>query len=223
MKHYGEETKKLAGVKMQKVISQGPMSGVRNICVYCGSGVGGKPVYRDAARTLGRSLAEAGIGLVYGGGSLGLMGEVARSTLAAGGRVTGIIPAFLSEREQMLHDVDELVVTEDMHQRKMLMFQKSDAFVALPGGIGTLEELVEQLTWSQLGQHEKPIIIANIDGFWTPFLRLLEHMRSDEFIRKSLDVRCIVVDQAEDIVPAVVKTAPGEPQETGDKALISRM
>ncbi len=223
MKHYGEETKKLAGVKMQKVISQGPMSGVRNICVYCGSGVGGKPVYRDAAQTLGRSLAEAGIGLVYGGGSLGLMGEVARSTLAAGGRVTGIIPAFLSEREQMLHDVDELVVTEDMHQRKMLMFQKSDAFVALPGGIGTLEELVEQLTWSQLGQHEKPIIIANIDGFWTPFLRLLEHMRSDEFIRKSLDVRCIVVDQAEDIVPAVVKTAPGEPQETGDKALISRM
>lgn len=199
------------------------MSGVRNICVYCGSGVGGKPVYRDAAQTLGRSLAEAGIGLVYGGGSLGLMGEVARSTLAAGGRVTGIIPAFLSEREQMLHDVDELVVTEDMHQRKMLMFQKSDAFVALPGGIGTLEELVEQLTWSQLGQHEKPIIIANIDGFWTPFLRLLEHMRSDEFIRKSLDVRCIVVDQAEDIVPAVVKTAPGEPQETGDKALISRM
>src|SRR5690606_36376836 len=103
------------------------------------------------------SLAEAGIRLVYGGGSLGLMGEVARATLAAGGRVTGIIPAFLSEREQMLRDVQELVVTEDMHQRKMLMFQKSDAFVALPGGIGTLEELVEQLTWSQLGQHEKPV------------------------------------------------------------------
>jgi len=151
------------------------------------------------------------------------MGEVARATLQAGGRVTGIIPAFLSEREQMLRDVDELVVTEDMHQRKMLMFQKSDAFVALPGGIGTLEELVEQLTWSQLGQHQKPVIIANIEGFWTPFLRLLEHMRSDQFIRQSLDVRCTVVDRAEDIVPAVLKAAPGEPRETGAKVLISRM
>ncbi len=151
------------------------------------------------------------------------MGEVARATLQAGGRVTGIIPAFLSEREQMLRDVDELVVTEDMHQRKMLMFQKSDAFVALPGGIGTLEELVEQLTWSQLGQHQKPVIIANIEGFWTPFLRLLEHMRSDQFIRQSLDVRCTVVDRAEDIVPTVLKMAPGEPRETGDEVLISRM
>jgi len=208
---------------MQKVVDRSPMGGVRNICVYCGSGVGSKPAYAEAARVLGRSLAEAGIGLVYGGGSLGLMGEVARATLAAGGRVTGIIPAFLSEREQMLRDVQELVVTEDMHQRKMLMFQKSDAFVALPGGIGTLEELVEQLTWSQLGQHEKPVIIANIDGFWTPFLRLLEHMRNDAFIRKNLDVQCTVVDRAEDIVPAAMKVAPGEPQATGDAALISRM
>ena len=208
---------------MQKVVDRSPMGGIRNICVYCGSGVGGKPAYAEAARTLGHSLAQEGIGLVYGGGSLGLMGEVARATLEAGGRVTGIIPAFLSEREQMLRDVDELVVTEDMHQRKMLMFQKSDAFVALPGGIGTLEELVEQLTWSQLGQHQKPVIIANIDGFWTPFLRLLEHMRSDQFIRQNLDVRCTVVDRAEDIVPTVLKTAPGEPRETGDKVLISRM
>lgn len=208
---------------MQKVVSRGPMGGVRNICVYCGSGVGSKPAYAEAARTLGRSLAEHGVGLVYGGGSLGLMGEVARATLEAGGRVTGIIPAFLSEREQMLREVDELIVTEDMHQRKMLMFQKSDAFVALPGGIGTLEELVEQLTWSQLGQHEKPIILANIDGFWTPFLNLLQHMRADQFIRQSLDVRCKVVDRAEDIVPAAMKTAPGEPKATGDAAFISRM
>jgi len=208
---------------MQKAVNTGSTEGVRSICVYCGSGVGSKPVYTDAARTLGRTLAEAGIGLVYGGGSLGLMGEVARSTLKAGGRVTGIIPAFLSEREQMLRDVDELVVTEDMHQRKMLMFQKSDAFVALPGGIGTLEELVEQLTWSQLGRHKKPVIIANIDGFWTPFLRLLDHMRTDAFIREHLDVRFTIVDRAEDIVPAVLDLAPPEPKETGDKALISRM
>lgn len=223
LRRYGEETKNKQAVKMQKLVSRSPMGGVRNICVYCGSGAGGKPMYAEAARTLGHSLAQEGIGLVYGGGSLGLMGEVARATLEAGGRVTGIIPAFLSEREQMLRDVDELVVTEDMHQRKMLMFQKSDAFVALPGGIGTLEELVEQLTWSQLGQHQKPVIIANIDGFWTPFLRLLEHMRSDQFIRRNLDVRCTVVDRAEDIVPMVLKTAPGEPRETGDEVLISRM
>lgn len=208
---------------MQKTFSRGPMGGVRNICVYCGSGLGNKPVYAEAARTLGRSIAEHGLGLVYGGGSLGLMGELARATLEAGGRVTGIIPAFLSEREQMLHDVDELVVTEDMHQRKMLMFQKSDAFVALPGGIGTLEELVEQLTWSQLGQHEKPVILANIDGFWTPFLTLLDHMRADAFIRENLEVRYEIVDRAEDIVPAVLKTAPGEPRLTGDAELLSRM
>jgi uncharacterized protein (TIGR00730 family) len=110
-----------------------------------------------------------------------------------------------------------------MHQRKMLMFQKSDAFVALPGGIGTLEELVEQLTWSQLGQHEKPVILANIAGFWTPFLTLLDHMRADAFIRKDLEVRYLIVDRAEDIVPTVLKTAPGEPRLTGDAELISRM
>lgn len=208
---------------MQKVVDRSPSGGIRNICVYCGSGVGAKPAYAEAARVLGRSLAEAGIGLVYGGGSLGLMGEIARATLAAGGRVTGIIPAFLTEREQMLRDVDELVVTEDMHQRKMLMFQKSDAFVALPGGIGTLEELVEQLTWSQLGQHEKPVIIANIDGFWTPFLKLLDHMRKDAFIRKNLDVRCTVVDRAEDVVPAILSAARPKAQTEGDAALISRM
>lgn len=208
---------------MQKVVDRDSNGGVRNICVYCGSGVGSKPVYTEAARTLGRSLAEAGIGLVYGGGSLGLMGEVARATLSAGGRVTGIIPAFLSDREQMLRDVHELVVTEDMHQRKMLMFQKSDAFVALPGGIGTLEELVEQLTWSQLGQHQKPVILANIDGFWTPFLNLLEHMRADAFIRKDLDVSCIVVDRAEDIAPAAQKAAPAKPVADGHARLLSRM
>lgn len=208
---------------MQKIVSRSPMGGVRNICVYCGSGVGGKPAYVEAARTLGRLLAENRMGLVYGGGSLGLMGEVARATLKAGGRVTGIIPAFLTEREQMLRDVDELVVTEDMHQRKMLMFQKSDAFVALPGGIGTLEELVEQLTWSQLGQHEKPVILANIEEFWTPFLRLLDHMRADQFIRQNLDIRFKLVDRAEDIVPAALEAAPAEPEAIGDAELISRM
>ena len=117
-------------------------------------------------------MAKDGIGLVYGGGGLGLMGEIAHSVLQHGGRVTGIIPAFLSEKERMLRDATELIVVDDMHERKKLMFDKSDAFVALPGGIGTLEELVEQLTWAQLGRHAKPIVLVNIDGFWSPLLEL---------------------------------------------------
>ena len=184
---------------------------VANICVYCGSGPGRNPAYMKAASTLGKAMAERGIGLVYGGGSLGLMGEVARGVLAAGGRVTGIIPQFLSGREQMLRDVQELIVVDDMHQRKRLMFERSDAFVALPGGIGTLEELVEQLTWAQLGQHQKPIVLADIDGFWQPFLKLLGHMRDEAFIRQGLEVRFVTVDKAEDILPAAEAAASDHP------------
>ena len=188
-----------------------PAAGLKlaNICVYCGSGPGKNPAYLAAANTLGRAMAARGIGLVYGGGSLGLMGEVARGVLGAGGRVTGIIPQFLSGKEQMLRDVQELIVVDDMHQRKRLMFERSDAFVALPGGIGTLEELVEQLTWAQLGRHQKPIVLANIDGFWQPFLGLLAHMRDEAFIRAGLEVRFVTVDKAEDIVPAAEAAAGG--------------
>jgi uncharacterized protein (TIGR00730 family) len=158
-------------------------------------------------------MAAAGIGLVYGGGSLGLMGELARSALEHGAHVTGIIPAFLTERERMLREVDELIVTEDMHQRKRLMFEKSDAFVALPGGIGTLEELVEQLTWSQLGRHTKPIVIANINGFWDPLIWLFRHMHNEAFIRPDLAVRFLTVDRAEDILATVIAAArPPAPQ-----------
>ncbi len=172
------------------------------MCVYCGSGAGKNPAHAEAARILGRALASDGVELVYGGGSLGLMGEVAMAALGNGGRVTGIIPRFLSNRERMLETVHELVFTDDMHQRKMEMFRRSDAFVALPGGIGTLEELVEQLTWSQLGQHRKPIVLANIEGFWTPFMSLLEHMSAEAFIRPGLEVTFNVVERAEDILPA---------------------
>jgi uncharacterized protein (TIGR00730 family) len=173
-----------------------------NICVYCGSGSGRNPEYVAAARRLGQDLAESTIGLVYGGGSLGLMGEVAKSTLAAGGRVTGIIPDFLVQRERMLTDVNKLIVTANMHERKMTMFESSDGFVALPGGMGTLEELVEISTWAQLGRHNKPIILANIGNYWDPFLTLLEHMRQEQFIRAGLEVHIEVVKEAEDIVPA---------------------
>lgn len=185
-------------------LAAGLAKGARNICVYCGSGLGLNPAYKAAARTLGETLAKTGIGLVYGGGSLGLMGEVARATLDHGGHVTGIIPGFLTEKEMMMRDVDEVIITEDMHERKRLMFERSDAFVALPGGVGTLEELVEQLTWVQLGRHTKPVVVANIDDFWTPFLSLLTHMKADTFIRNGLDVRFTVVDDAAKIVPAVV-------------------
>ncbi len=185
-----------------------PKAPIGRICVFCGSGPGRNPAYVAAARTLGTSMAAAGIGLVYGGGGLGLMGETAKAVLAAGGRVTGIIPAFLTDRERTLKDAQEIIVTKDMHERKMLMFEKSDAFVALPGGIGTLEELVEQLTWSQLGQHRKPIVLADINGFWQPFLTLIEHMRDEAFIRAGLEVRFRVVAKAEDIVPAVIALAP---------------
>ncbi len=195
-------------------------SQIANICVYCGSGPGRNPAYIKAAKTLGEAMARRGIGLVYGGGSLGLMGEVARGVLGAGGRVTGIIPQFLSGREHMLRDVQELIVVDDMHQRKRLMFERSDAFVALPGGIGTLEELVEQLTWAQLGRHQKPIVLADIDGFWQPFLGLLGHMRDEAFIRAGLEVRFVTVNSAEQIVPAAEAAAKGD---AGDSASLKKI
>ena len=177
---------------------------ILNVCVYCGSSPGRDPAYAAAARSLGRLLAESDVGLVYGGGGLGLMGEIARSVLQSGGRVTGIIPAFLSAKERMLRDVTELVVVDDMHQRKKLMFDKSDAFVALPGGIGTLEELVEQLTWAQLGRHTKPIVLLNAEGFWAPFLTLLEHMRAQGFIRPEMAVRFLTANRPEDVLPTIL-------------------
>src|SRR5262247_192987 len=181
-----------------------PLSpGIRNICVYCGSGSGRNPAFPKAARDFGRILAENRIGLVYGGGSLGLMGEIAHATLRHGGYVTGIIPGFLSEREHMLTEAQELIVVDDMHQRKHLMFVKSDAFVALPGGLGTLEEFVEQLTWSQLGRHRRPIVLANIEGFWNPLLALFDSMMAEHFIRPGLDLNLLVVDRVEDIIPAI--------------------
>jgi uncharacterized protein (TIGR00730 family) len=187
---------------------------IRSICVYCGSSPGRKPIYAEAARRLGRLMAVNDMGLVYGGGGLGLMGEVARAVLAGGGRVTGIIPEFLTEKEHMLREVTDLVVVSDMHERKRLMFERSDAFVALPGGIGTLEELVEQLTWAQLGRHSKPIVLYNADGFWQPFMALLDHLRREAFIRADLEVRFAAADSAEAVLGAVrAEAAPARPAE----------
>jgi uncharacterized protein (TIGR00730 family) len=187
------------------------MSKINTVCVYCGSGAGTNPRFIESAKALGKTLAESRIRLVYGGGAVGMMGAVATSVLDHGGMVTGIIPSFLTARENALKRVQEMIVTPDMHERKRLMFEHADAFVALPGGIGTLEELVEQLTWQQLGRHSKPVCLANIDGFWEPLLALIAHMRETQFIRANLSVDVLTADRVEDILPllqAAVASAP---------------
>ncbi len=176
------------------------MGGIRNVCVYCGSAPGGDPVFAAAARALGASLAQEKIGLVYGGGNNGLMGILARSVLEHGGHVTGIIPDFLQQRELSFEGAQELLIVPDMHTRKRMMFERADAFVALPGGVGTLEELVEQLTWVQLERHNKPVLIADIAGFWRPLLSLLAHMREQGFIKPEFEVRYLVAEKTADIV-----------------------
>jgi uncharacterized protein (TIGR00730 family) len=173
------------------------MSTIKSICVYCASGPGKNPAFMQAAKQFGRILAEKGIRLVYGGGSV----------LAHGGAVTGVIPDFLVNREHMLLSVQERIITPDMHARKREMFERADAFVGLPGGVGTLEELVEQLTWAQLGRHKKPILILNIERFWDPLCALIEEMRRLEFIRAGMTVDLLVAEAVEDILPQLFAAA----------------
>ena len=194
------------------------MSRIKSICVYCASGPGTNPAFVEAAREFGRILAENGIRLVYGGGSVGLMGTLAEAVLDHGGAVTGIIPEFLVNREHMLARVQERIVTRDMHERKRIMFERADAFVALPGGVGTLEELVEQLTWAQLGRHKKPILIANIERFWDPLCALLDHMQKLEFIRTGLQINLLVADRVDDILPKLVQAARAVPESAKEMA-----
>ncbi len=198
------------------------MSMIRSICVYCGSANGNDPVFTEQAVALGRSMAEAGVRLIYGGGSIGLMGATARAVLEAGGEVTGIIPDFLKQRESLLKDVQETIIVPDMHTRKRLMFEHADAFVALPGGIGTLEELVEQLTWAQLGRHKKPILILDTQGFWRPLLSLFAHMNLAGFIRPGLNITYLVAEKAEDVVPMLntAATRAAESEAAPDVAVI---
>ncbi|CAN7237153.1 TIGR00730 family Rossman fold protein [Bradyrhizobium sp. LjRoot220] len=192
------------------------MNQIKTVCVYCGSGSGSNPRFAESAIALGRVFAENSIRLVYGGGSVGLMGAVAKSVLDHGGAVTGIIPDFLANRERMNPNLTELVVTPDMHERKRLMFERSDAFVALPGGVGTLEELVEQMTWQQLGRHTKPVLLANIDNFWEPLIALLTHMRANQFIRPALDVEVLKAERVDDILPRLRAAAALAPAGTQD-------
>ena len=150
------------------------------------------------------------------------MGAVARGALEAGGEVIGVIPEALANSEVANHDCSELYTVSGMHERKQRMFETSDAFVALPGGIGTLEELVEQLTWSQLGQHEKPVVLANIAGFWDPFLNLIDHMREQAFIRDGLEVRCTVVASADQILPIILDAWKLKAPETHERDVLEK-
>jgi uncharacterized protein (TIGR00730 family) len=179
------------------------MTSIRAVCVYCGSSAGADPTFAEAARALGKTLAENRIRLVYGGGSIGMMGALAGSVLAHGGSVTGVIPEFLVNKEHLLAGAQEIIVTRDMHERKRVMFERADAFVALPGGIGTLEELVEQLTWAQLGRHRKPIVLANIAGFWDPLCELLDHMNALGFLHSTSRLNYLIADTVDEILPAL--------------------
>ena len=185
------------------------MSKINAVCVYCGSSPGLDPAFVEAAGQFGKILAENGVRLVYGGGSVGLMGAVANAVLEHGGEVTGIIPEFLTRREHPKRIAQELIVTRDMHERKRTMFERADAFVALPGGIGTLEEIVEQMTWAQLGRHKKPILFANIKGYWDPMLSLVTHMRDQEFLPAAMRVDFLVANSPEEILPKLRDAARG--------------
>ncbi len=200
------------------------MSLIKRICVYCGSNPGHDPRFVAAARQFGEILAANRIGLVYGCGSTGLMGTVARAVHDHGGEITGVIPEFLKAQERMFTDADEIIVTKDMHERKGLMFERADAFVALPGGVGTLEEVVEQLTWAQLGRHKKPILFANIAGFWDPLIAMLDHLRQLGFLA-SKELGYLTTMNVEDILPMLraAVAAVSEAEKAGEPERVHRM
>jgi uncharacterized protein (TIGR00730 family) len=183
------------------------MSKINALCVYCGSSPGTDPAFTAAARAFGKILAENGVRLIFGGGSVGIMGTLSEAVLEHGGVATGIIPDFLVRRERPEQNGVQQIVVPDMHARKRKMFELADGFVALPGGIGTLEELVEQLTWVQLGRHKKPILIANIKGYWDPLLTLIEHMRAVQFVPPALNIDLLVAEDVHDILPKIRDTA----------------
>ncbi len=179
------------------------MALVKTVCVYCGSSGRVDEVYRAAATRLGVILAKAGIGMVYGGGRIGLMGLAADAALASGGRVTGIIPTHLHEREVGHRGLTEMILVDDMHSRKRRMFDLSDAFVTLPGGLGTLDETIEILTWKQLGLHDKPIVLVDVAGYWAPLIELIGHTVASGFAAREATQLYRVVPRVEDLLPAL--------------------
>lgn len=180
---------------------------LQNVCVYCGASTRVSARYLESAKAVGTALGKEGLGLVYGGGRMGLMGAVADAALAAGGKVVGIIPQHLQDREARHDDLTELHIVSSMHERKHMMAMRSDAFVILPGGYGTLEEAFEVLTWKQIGLHNKPILFVNIDGFWSPLKDFKTKLREENFIKpEDLDLFHFV-ETPEDLIPALQKAA----------------
>jgi uncharacterized protein (TIGR00730 family) len=173
------------------------MPGRPHVCVFCGSSRGARPSYTEAARRVGVALARNGLGLVYGGGRIGLMGVVADAVLAAGGRAVGVIPEPLATRELAHDGLTELHVVPGMHERKALMAARSAGFIALPGGVGTLEELFEILTWAVLGLHQKPVGLLNVEGYFDPLLAMLDHAVAEQFVRPQHLALLVVSDQPE--------------------------
>src|SRR5262245_41432092 len=184
---------------------------VQAVCVFCGSNRGVRGEYAEGGRGMGRALAERGLELVYGAGDIGLMGVLADAVLEAGGRVVGVIPRALVEREVAHHGLTELHVVETMHQRKAMMAYRSDAFVALPGGFGTADELFEILTWAQLGIHAKPIGLLNVGGFFDPLLGWIRHASAEGFIKqKPVDLLHVATDIAL-LLDALMRHKPAPP------------
>ena len=168
-----------------------------SVCLFCGSRSGNNPAFVTEARAFGRMLAERGHRLVYGAGDRGLMGETARAVQDAGGHITGVIPQHLVDAEIGKSDVDDYIVTDNMHERKMLMFERSQAVITLPGGPGSLDELIEVLTWRQLGLHQKPVVLMNVEGYWDPLLTLLQSTVDHGFADQSfVDYLSVVTDGA---------------------------
>jgi uncharacterized protein (TIGR00730 family) len=185
------------------------MTKISTVCVYLGSSGRCADAHKKTARDFGQLLAKAGMTLVYGGGRVGLMGILADSVLESGGKVIGIIPEHISKREISHVDLTELHVVDSMHTRKQMMVSRSDAFVVLPGGIGTLDELCEVMTWKQLGIHDKPIVIANVNDYWTPFLQMIDNVIVEKFMREE-DRRLITpVSNIEDVISTLTQ-APAE-------------
>jgi hypothetical protein len=188
-----------------------PMGRIRSVCVYCGSAGAVDQRYRAAAGEIGRSLATAGIGLVFGGGRVGLMGIAADAALAAGGNVIGVIPAVLRDAELAHQGVSELVVVDTMHDRKRIMAERADAFAILPGGIGTLDETFEILTWRQLGLHDKPIFLVDVAGYWEPLRALLDHIAVHGFVAALVPRLVEIVPDAAALMAALQgRAAAGE-------------
>ena len=188
------------------------MTKISALSVFCGSRLGGHPAFHAAAEELGTLLAAGGIRLVYGGGGIGLMGVLADAALAGGGRVTGVIPAFLVEHEVEKRDVTDLVVVDSMHARKTRMFDLADGCVVLAGGLGTLDEAIEVITWKQLRLHDKPVVVVNTDGYWEPFLALVEAVVAGGFAHPAVRDLFTVVDRIDQVVPALEAAPEPNPE-----------